>query len=124
MKFEQGGKNRVTENHSCPDFLFPSFCAYHDSAFPASSLVMLGAKTTCKDRWRQVLSEANRIEAKHLVTLEAAISESQTAEMESHHLSLVVPQAIHTTYTVSQQPSLMTVGSFISFAKAKQAQHC
>ena len=26
---------------------------------------MLGVKTTCKDRWRQVLSEADRIPQKH-----------------------------------------------------------
>lgn len=35
---------------------------------------MLGAKTTIKERWRQVLEEANRIERKHLITLEPAVS--------------------------------------------------
>jgi hypothetical protein len=33
---------------------------------------MLGAKTTCKDRWRQVLTEAIKIPHKHLFTLETA----------------------------------------------------
>ena len=37
-------------------------------------------KSTCKDRWRQVLSEADRIPNKHLFTLEAAISENQTSK--------------------------------------------
>jgi hypothetical protein len=30
---------------------------------------MLGVKTTCSDRWRQVLAEADRIQLKHLLTL-------------------------------------------------------
>ena len=42
---------------------------------------MLAAKTSCKDRWRQVLAEADRIRTKHLLTLEPAISKIQTAEM-------------------------------------------
>jgi len=56
---------------------------------------MLGVKSTCKDRWRQVLAEADRIDQKHLLTLEAAISINQTAEMQSKQLQLVVPAAVH-----------------------------
>lgn len=114
LKFEQGrGKGKVTENNSKPDFIFPSFSAYHDQQFPAASLRMLGAKTTCKDRWRQVLSEANRILPKHLVTLEAAISEAQLEEMRSHHLQLVVPTSIHSTYSAKQKWHLMDIQGFI-----------
>ncbi len=120
LKFEQGGKNRVTENNARPDFLFPSFAAYHDPRYPVSRLVMLGAKTTCKDRWRQVLSEANRIPSKHLVTLEAAISEAQTDEMASNKLQLVVPASIHTTYTPAQQAGLLDLRTFISLVRSKQ----
>lgn len=59
----------VTEDNKKPDFLFPNGEAYHNLLFPADKLVFLGAKTTCKDRWRQVLNEANRIETKYLFTL-------------------------------------------------------
>lgn len=114
LKFEQGrGKGRVTENNSKPDFIFPSFSAYHDPEFPVTKLLMLGAKTTCKDRWRQVLSEADRIEAKHLVTLEAAISESQLEEMRSHRLQLVIPTPIHVTYGPDRRHHLISVEEFI-----------
>ena len=78
---------------------------------------MLGAKTTCKDRWRQVLSEADRITEKHLVTMEAAISESQTMEMQSHGLQLVVPEKIQATYSGSQKGWLMALESFIALMK-------
>ncbi len=121
LKFEQGrGKGKVTEQNSKPDFIFPSFSSYRDMDFPESKLLMLGAKTTCKDRWRQVLSEAKRIKSKHLVTLEPAISEGQTEEMRSHHLQLVVPSSIHTTYSENQRKQLMDLNSFIAYVKSIQ----
>jgi EcoRII C terminal len=42
---------------------------------------MLAAKTTCKDRWGQVINEAHQIKEKHLLTLQEGISENQFAEM-------------------------------------------
>ncbi len=52
---------------------------------------MLGVKSTCKDRWRQVLSEAARIPDKCLLTVEPGISENQTNEMQANRLQLVLP---------------------------------
>ncbi|WP_419627422.1 type II restriction endonuclease, partial [Thiolapillus sp.] len=63
-------RGATTENRARPDFLFPSGGEYHDPFFDSNLLTMLGAKSTCKDRWRQVLSEAERIPDKHLLTLE------------------------------------------------------
>lgn len=113
-------RTRVTENRSKPDFIFPGIKEYHDEQFAASLLTMLGAKSTCKDRWRQVLAEADRIEHKHLLTLEAAISVHQTDEMVSKNLQLVVPKSIHKTYTKQQQDWLMDVSSFIELLAQKQ----
>lgn len=67
----------ITEDNKKPDFLFPSGEAYHNLLFPADKLVFLGAKITCKDRWRQVLNEANRIEIKYLFTLQQGSSKNQ-----------------------------------------------
>jgi hypothetical protein len=74
LQFEEGGHSLVTESRSKPDFLFPNFASYHDPEFPDERLRILGAKTTCKDRWRQVLAEADRVSDKHLITLEPGIS--------------------------------------------------
>ncbi len=117
IRFERGGKGKVTENGNRPDFIFPSFNAYHTADYPASSLLMLGAKTTCKDRWRQVLSEADRLPVKHLITLEAAISCTQTDEMRAKNLQLIVPKSLHVTYTEFQQSWLMDLNSFIKIAR-------
>ena len=110
----------VTENKSKPDFIFPCIELYRDTDFPAAYLTMLGAKTTAKDRWRQVLEEADRIERKHLITLEGAISENQTNEMISRKLQLVVPAPIHATFTPQQQSWLYTVNDFLDEVRERQ----
>lgn len=48
-----------TEASNQPDFIFPGEREYHDATFNAALLVMLGVKSTSKDRWRQVLTEAD-----------------------------------------------------------------
>lgn len=101
-----------TENNSKPDFLFPTHTAYHDPLFPREKLTMLGVKTTCKDRWRQVLSEAERIPTKHLLTLESAISTNQTNEMRANQLQLVIPSALHSTYGDEQRNWLWSLRDF------------
>jgi hypothetical protein len=113
-------RGQITENRSRPDFIFPGINEYRNPKFPGPRLTMLGAKTTCKDRWRQVLTEAARIDEKYLLTLEPGISENQTAEMQSENLRLVVPAKIHETYTPDQQRWLMRVSDFIALARDKQ----
>lgn len=113
-------RTKVTENNARPDFVFPSIQAYHNTAFNTELLTMLGVKSTCKDRWRQVLSEADRIRDKHLLTFEAAISANQTKEMEYNHLQLVVPESIHNTYSNEQQKWLMNVADFIEMVMFRQ----
>lgn len=113
LKFQRGVE---TENRNKPDFLFPGQIAYRDPAFPTDRLMMLGSKSTVKDRWRQVLSEAQRIETKHLLTLEPGISENQTAEMQAKKLQLVIPKKIHTSFRPAQQSWLLDVSQFIEMA--------
>lgn len=113
-------RTKVSENKSKPDFIFPSIEKYHDYLFNPLHLTMLGVKSTCKDRWRQVLSEADRIENKHLLTLEAAISENQTNEMKDRRVQLVLPRTLHSTYTQNQQNWVISVIDFIKIVKDKQ----
>lgn len=114
VRFERGAR---TEGKQTPDFLFPGRQQYLDSNYEASRLRMLGAKTSCKERWRQVLAEAKRIERKHLITLEPAISQDQTDQMQELKLQLVVPSIIQEAYSESQQDYLMNLGQFIAEVK-------
>ncbi|WP_198023130.1 type II restriction endonuclease [Mesorhizobium sp. LSHC414A00] len=111
-----------TENRNRPDFLFPGQAEYRDAAFPTARLTMLGSKSTLKDRWRQVLSEATRIDQKHLLTLEPGISENQTDEMRTKLLQLVIPRKLHQTYRPNQQEWLMDVSGFIGLVAGRQGE--
>jgi len=96
-----------------PDFLFPNEAAYKNSEFLETNLRMLAVKTTCKDRWRQILNEADSIPQKHLLTLQEGVSESQFKEMTGANVRLVVPQPLISHYPKSIQPHLQTLESFI-----------
>jgi len=109
-----------TENKNKPDFLFPGQAEYRDPDFPASNLTMLGSKSTLKDRWRQVLSEAERIPFKHLVTLSPGLSENQTDEMQAKSLQLVVPRKLHEAFKPKQQEWLMDVAAFLTLVRHRQ----
>ncbi len=111
---------KITENKSKPDFIFPSIEKYHDKTFNHLLLTMLGVKSTCKDRWRQVLSEADRIKNKHILTLEAAISENQTSEMKERKLQLVLPKSLQSTYTSNQRQWIIDITDFINIVKERQ----
>ena len=103
----------VLEANNNPDFLFPNAQAYNDSSFPKHKLRMLAVKTTLKDRWRQVLEEAERVETKHLLTLDQGVSENQFQGMTEAGIRLVAPRSLHGQYPQSVRSHLQTLESFI-----------
>jgi len=123
--FSQTGVRHVrgamTENRAKPDFLFPGINEYKDETFPEAHLTMLGSKSSCKERWRQVLPEAMRIKNKHLFTLEPGISEHQTTEMQALNLQLVLPRSLHNTYRPTQQDWLMSLEEFLGLVMKREA---
>jgi hypothetical protein len=119
LLYERGAK---TEQGNEPDFLFPDEASYKNAAFDDALLSMLGAKSTCKERWRQVAFEADRVKEKQLVTLEPAISEAQTAQMEAAGVQLVLPAKLHTTYTEAQRKWLWSIADLVKQLTDKQAR--
>jgi len=92
-----------------PDVILPSIEAYYDSDFPAEQLIAIGIKTTCKDRWRQILPEAERAGCRFLVTLQQGISTKQLDEMTDAGVTVVVPRSLHDAFARSDRARLMTV---------------
>lgn len=107
----------ITEGQSKPDFVFPSINAYHDSKYPRESIFILAAKTTCKDRWRQILNEADRIPVKHLFTLQQGISGQQLVEMQKSNVVLVVPESNLGAFPKAHWASILTLKKFIATVK-------
>ena len=106
-----------------PDFIFPGGEEYHSLVFPCDDLVFLGAKTTCKDRWRQVLNEADKIETKYLFTLQPGISSNQLKEMSHENLHLVVPHDNIKLFAKEHQGDLIDLKQFIDFVHSKQDKY-
>lgn len=113
----------ITEGHKKPDFIFPSEEAYHDTSFSVENIISLAAKTTCKDRWRQVLNEADRLRDKNkfLCTMQQGITSAQMDEMQSEKVILVVPKPYIKTYPKDKQDRIWTIKKFIDYVKEKES---
>lgn len=109
----------VTEGNKRPDFIFPSRDAYLSPTFSVTRLATLAAKTTCKDRWRQILNEADRLKGrkKFLCTLQRGISPAQMQEMAVENVMLVVPAAYITDYPPQYRGYIMKIKSFIAMIR-------
>lgn len=113
----------VTEQNKKPDFVFPSANAYKNPSFPECKLSMLASKTCCKDRWRQVLNEADRIHPKHLFTLQEGISAKQLSEMKANGVVLVVPEPNRHLFPTEDDTLLMNLTGFMDLVLRKQSSH-
>jgi hypothetical protein len=102
-----------------PDIIIPSAEAYLDPKYPVEKLIFIGIKTTCKDRWRQVLNEAGRIPEKHILTIQQGISAKQLAQMHTSHVTLIVPKKLHRQYPKGTPITLLDVESFVEGVKAR-----
>ncbi len=112
----------ITEENKKPDFIFPNGKCYHNLSFPGELLTVLGAKTTCKDRWRQVLNEADRADDKYLFTLQQGISSNQLKEMRDYNLHLVVPHKYLTSFPAEFRAEINDLSSFINIVKNRQSK--
>ena len=110
----------VTEENKKPDFIFPNGECYHNLTFPGELLTMLGAKTTCKDRWRQVLNEADRVDDKYLFTLQQGISSNQLKEMQDYRLHLVVPHKYLNSFPKDYRSGICDLATFIGMVRERQ----
>ncbi len=84
----------VTENGETPDFVVPGGKAYHEPTFPANRLRMVACKSTVRERWGQVLKEADRIPQKYLLTVDEDLTRDTLASMEGAGLVVFVPASI------------------------------
>lgn len=104
-----------------PDILIPGKGAYEDAGFPASNLFAVGVKTTCKDRWRQVLQEAQRADNRFIFTLQRGVSTNQLNQMDREGVSLVVPKGLVSHFPVDGRDKLFTVDRFIQEVSSRLA---
>ena len=109
----------VTEGNKKPDFIFPSGKAYHDPNYDADKLIVLASKTTCKDRWRQIINEANRVRDrnKYLFTLQQGISAQQLTEMQIEGVVLIVPESHRKNFPKEFRDEILNLKQFIALVR-------
>ena len=109
----------ITEANKKPDFIFPSGEAYHDPNYNADKLIVLASKTTCKDRWRQILNEADRVrdKDKYLFTLQQGISLQQLTEMQMEKVILIVPEPYRNSFPAEFRNKILNLKQFISLVR-------
>lgn len=101
-----------------PDIVIPDARAYLRQSVEHEKVFIVGVKTTCKDRWRQVLNEARRVSRKYIFTIQPGISEPQLKEMHEANVTLIVPRHLHREYPKASPAALLT---FEDFANRVQA---
>jgi Restriction endonuclease EcoRII, N-terminal./EcoRII C terminal. len=110
----------ITEENKKPDFIFPNIETYFSEPIGSNKLVFLGAKTTCKDRWRQIIGEADKIPQKHLFTLQQGISGNQLKEMKSSGVTLVVPKPYLSSFPKEYRDDIWTLDKFVRYVNSTQ----
>jgi len=111
----------VTEANKKPDFIFPDIETYFSEPVGSDKLVFLGAKRTCKDRWRQIVGEADRIPVKHLFTLQQGISSNQLKEMKLSGVTLVVPKPYLSSFPREHREDIWVLDKFVKYVSNKQS---
>jgi hypothetical protein len=107
-----------TESGHRPDFVLPSIERYRQAQSGAPDLAMLAAKSTLRDRWRQILREADKIPLKHLFTLDHGVSEAQFRDISAAGIKLIVPAALVRSFPHAVRPELLTLSGFVGERRA------
>jgi hypothetical protein len=105
-----------TELGETPDFVVPGSTEYHDARYPSDRLRMVACKSTSRERWRQVLTEAARVPQKFLLTLDEKLSRELVVAMRRSGLRVFMPDAITNEY--ADGFGLETVSSLVAELRA------
>ena len=103
----------VLKSRKRPDFILPSLSLYNTDSRSNLEALVLSAKTTLRERWKQVPMEIRNCEL-FLATVDENISENAIKEMGNQGIFLVVPEALKNSDTTDYKDS-ETVISFKSF---------
>ena len=106
-----------------PDFIIPSADAYNDRSYPVDRLFVVGAKTTSRERWRQLLDEGRRVPRKYFMTLQPNMSNRQYTAIVDANVRLVVPNSLHRGYPANTSADgLLSVDGFIDVVRGTLGQ--
>ena len=80
-----------------PDFILPNITLYRKTP---GECILVTAKRTLRERWRQIITEGFRSPYYFLVTIDETQSSDSLKEMAGHRIYLVVPERIRQSISV------------------------
>lgn len=83
----------IMEAKKRPDFVLPTYKLFKDKARPKDHALVLSAKTTLRERWKQVLNEIKNCDL-YLATVDEDIAANAIEDMGSAGIVLVVPESL------------------------------
>jgi len=93
-----------------PDFILPNAALYHKTP---GECVLVTAKRTLRERWRQIITEGFRSPQYFLVTIDEKQSSGNLKEMAGHRIYIVVPERIKRSISVYKAAgNVVSLGAF------------
>ncbi|QYY31644.1 hypothetical protein K2O51_12475 [Cupriavidus pinatubonensis] len=105
-------KQVVIEAKKRPDFILPSLALYDNKIRTDREALVLSAKTTLRERWKQVHAEIKNCDL-YIATVDENIAENAIIDMASQGICLVVPESLKNSDTTEYKRH----ASVISFEK-------
>lgn len=106
-------KQVVLEAKKRPDFILPNRALYEDISRSREEALVLSAKTTLRERWKQVGGEMRNCDL-YLATVDENIASNAIMDMASQGIRLVVPESLKNSDT-TEYKSHDSVLSFKDF---------
>jgi hypothetical protein len=98
-----------------PDFVLPSYRMYKDTGRLYEEALVLSAKTTLRERWKQVHLEISNCDL-YLATVDENVAASAIEEMGEAGIRLVVPESLKTSDAAvySKQANVISFKEFFT----------
>lgn len=96
-----------------PDFVLPSFDAYMEPSRGRDGALVLSAKTTLRERWKQVHGEMRNCDL-FLATVDESIARNAIQDMAKQGIVLVVPESLKKSETTvyKSEPNVISFKTF------------
>lgn len=107
----------VADAKKRPDFVLPSLAAYMNPLRKRDGALVLSAKTTLRERWKQVHGEIKNCDL-FLATVDEGIAANAILDMERQGIILVVPESLKKSDTTVYE-SQSNVISFKTFFESE-----
>lgn len=107
----------IIEAKKRPDFILPSKALYDDGGRTNKEALVLSAKTTLRERWKQVGQEMKNCDL-YLATVDENIAANAIEDMASQGIVLVVPEGLKNSDTTEYKKQASVI-SFESFFHAE-----